>query len=91
MEVLDTFFHKVYVEGNIFRWKKLFEHQFLILNIFLSFSASEAANFFSKIMFKKKLTFFPLKWAMVESGAKEIGKKYISTNFFHPTFDHGSS
>ena len=58
-----------------------------------------AANFFSKIMFKKKLDFFPLKWTMVESGAKEIGgelaaigvklknvfkiKKWISDNFFY--------
>ena len=57
---------------------------FLILNIFLSFSASTAANFFFKIMFEKKLDFFPLKWA------SEIGGDiYISTNFFRPTFDHG--
>ena len=72
MEVLETFFHQLYAEGNGFRWKKLFELHFLILNIFLSFSPSAAANFFSKIMLKKKLDFFPLKWAMVESGAKWI-------------------
>ena len=53
--------------------KKLFELHFLILNIFLSFSSSVAVNFLSKIMFKKKLDFFPLKWAMLESEAKEIG------------------
>ena len=35
----------------------------------MSFSESAAVNFLSKIMFKKKLDFFPLKWAMVESGA----------------------
>ena len=67
------FFHQVYARSNGFRLKKYFEFHFLILNIFLSFSASVAANFFSKIMFEKKLDFFPLKWAMVESGAKEIG------------------
>ena len=66
MEVLETFFHQLYAESNGFRLKKVFELHFLILNIFLSFSASAAANFFSKIMFKKKLDFFPLKWAMVE-------------------------
>ena len=67
------FFHQFYAESNGFRFKKLFELHFLILNIFLSFSPSAAVNFLSKIMFKKKLDFFPLKWAMVESGAKEIG------------------
>ena len=45
----------------------------------MSFTPSAAANFFSKIMFKKKLEFFPLKWAMLESGATEIGGDiYIS-------------
>ena len=52
MEILETFFHQLYAEGNRFRWKKLFELHFLILNIFLSFSLSAAANFFSKIVFK---------------------------------------
>ena len=61
MEVLETFFHPRYAEGNGFRLKKLFELHFLILNIFLSFSSSAAVNFLSKIMFEKKLDFFPLK------------------------------
>ena len=52
---------------------KLFELHFLILNIFLSFSPRVAVNFLYKIMFKKKLDFIPLKRAMVESGANEIG------------------
>ena len=73
MEVLETFFHQLYAEGNGFRLKKLFELHFLILNIFLGFSPSATFNFLSKIMFKKKLDFFPLQWVMVESGAKEIG------------------
>ena len=73
MEVLKNLFHQLYAEGNGFRLQKLFELHFLILNIFLSFSPSAAVNFLSKNMFKKKLDFFPLKWAMVESGAKEIG------------------
>ena len=81
MEVLETSFHQLYAKGNGFRWKKLFELHFLILNIFLSFSASAAANFFSKMMFEKKLDFFPLKWAMVEILSKKIGGGiYISTN-----------
>ena len=67
------FFHQLYAEGNGFRIKKLFELHFLILNIFLSFSPSADLNFLSKIMFKNKLDLFPSKWAMVESGAKEIG------------------
>ena len=71
--VLENFFHQLYAEGNGFRFKKLFELHFFILNIFLSFSPSAAVNFLSKIMFKKKLDFFPLEWVMVESGAKEIG------------------
>ena len=74
MEVLVTFLHQIYAEGNGFWLKKLFELHFLILNIFLSLSPSAAVNFLSKIMFKKKLDFFPLKWVMVESGAKEIGE-----------------
>ena len=74
MEVLETFFHQLYAEGNGFRLKKLFELNFLILNIFLGFSSSAAVNFPSKIMVKKKLDFFPLKWAKVEIGAKEIGR-----------------
>ena len=57
MEVLETFFHQLYAESNGFSRKKLFELHFLILNIFLSFSPSEAANYSSKIMFKKSLTF----------------------------------
>ena len=57
MEVLETFFHQLYAEGNGFRLKKLFELYFLILNIFLSFSPSAAVNFLSKIMFKKSLFF----------------------------------
>ena len=61
MAVLEIFFHQLYAEGNGFRLKKLFELHFLILNIFLSFSPSVAVNFLSKIMFKKKLDFFPLK------------------------------
>ena len=73
MEVLETFYHYLYAASNGFRWKKLFELHFLILNIFLSFSPSAAVNFLSKITFKKKLDFFPLKWAIVESGTKEIG------------------
>ena len=73
MEVVETFFDQLYAEDNGFRLKKIFELHFLILNIFLSFSPSAAVNFLSKIMFKKKLDFFPLKRAMVESGAKEIG------------------
>ena len=73
MEVLEKFYHQLYAEDNGFRLKKLFELHFLILSIFLSYSPSAAVNFLSKIMFKKKLDFFPLKWAMVESGAKEIG------------------
>ena len=73
MEVLETLFHQLYAESNDFRWQNLFEPHFLILNIFFSFSPSAGVNFPSKIMFKKKLDFFPLKLAMVESGAKEIG------------------
>ena len=61
MELLETFFHQLYAEGNGFRFKKLFELHFLILNIFLSFSPSAAVHFLSKIMFKKKLDSFPLK------------------------------
>ena len=37
--------------------KKLFELHFLILIMFLSFSPVAADNFFSKIMFKKSLSF----------------------------------
>ena len=85
MQVLETFFHQFYTEGNGFRWKNLFELHFLILNIFLSFSASAAADFFSKIMFKKKLDFFSPHFRPQISG--DI---YISTNFFRPTFDHDS-
>ena len=51
----------------------------------MSFSPSAAVYFLSKIMFKKKIDFFPLKWAMVESGLKEIGG-YITlknTRKFH--------
>ena len=73
MEVLETFLHQLYAESDGFSLKKLFELYFLILNIFLSFSPSAAVNFLSKIMFKKKLDFWPLKWAMVESEAKENG------------------
>ena len=73
MQVLVTFFHQLYAEDNGFRFKKLFNLHFLIWNIFLSFSPSAAVNFLSKIMFKKKLDFLPTKWAMGESGAKEIG------------------
>ena len=73
MEVMETFFHQLYAKSNGFRFKKLCELHFLIVNIFLSFSPSEAVNFLSKIMLKRKLHFFPLKRAMVESGAKEIG------------------
>ena len=62
-------FYKSYPKS---KKNKLFELHFLILNIFLSVSLSAAVNFLSKVMFKKKLYFFPLKWAMVESGAKEI-------------------
>ena len=61
MEVLETLFHQLYAEGNGFRFKKLFELHLLILNIFLSFSPSATVNFLSKIMFTKKLDFFPLK------------------------------
>ena len=61
MQVLETFFHQLYAEGDDFRLKKLFDLHFLILNIFLSFSPSEAVNFLSKVMFKKMLDFFPLK------------------------------
>ena len=62
MEVLETFFHQLYAESNGFRFKKkLFELHFLILNIFLSFSPSAAVNFLSKIKFKQKFDFFPLK------------------------------
>ena len=57
MEVLETFFHQLYVEGNGFILKELFDLHFLILNIFLSFSSSVAVNFLSKIMFEKKLDF----------------------------------
>ena len=57
MEVLETFFHQLYDEGNGFRLKKLFELHFLILKIFLSFSPSADVNFLSKIMFKKSLIF----------------------------------
>ena len=74
MKVLETLFHQFYAEGNGFRLKKLIELHFLILNIFLSFSPSASVNFLTKIMFKKKLDFFPLKWAMFESAAKEIGE-----------------
>ena len=73
IKILETFFHQLYAEGIGFRFKKIFELHFLILHIFLSFSPSAAVNFLSKIIFKKKLDFFPSKWAMVESGAKEIG------------------
>ena len=73
MEVLETFFHQLYAQSNGFKLKKLFELHFLISNMFLNFSPSAAVNFLSEIMFKKKLDFFPLKWAMVESGAREIG------------------
>ena len=73
MEVLGTFFHQIYAEGNGFGLKKLIELYFLILNISLSFSPSAAVNFFSKIIFKKKFDLFPLKWAMVESEEKETG------------------
>ena len=82
MDVLETFFHQLYAESNCFRWKKLFELHFLILNIFLSFSPCAAVNFLSKIMFKKKLDFFPLKWAMVESGVKEINADLKKIIFF---------
>ena len=51
MGVLGTFFHQLYAEGSGFRWTKLFEIHFVILNIFLSFFPSAAVNFFSKIMF----------------------------------------
>ena len=51
MEVLETFFHQLYTEGNGFKLKKLFDLHFLILNIFLSFSPSGAVNFLYKIMF----------------------------------------
>ena len=73
MEVLETFFHQLYAESNGFRLKELFKLYFLILNIFLSFLPSAAVNVLSKMMFRKKLDFFSSKWAMVESGAKEIG------------------
>ena len=61
MEVLETSFHQLHAEGNGFKLKKLFELHLLILNIFFSFSPSAAVNFLSKIMFKKKLDFLPLK------------------------------
>ena len=61
MDVLETFFHQLHAEGNVFRSKKLFELHFLILNIFLNFLQVRPLIFFSKIMFKKKLDFFPLK------------------------------
>ena len=57
MEVLETFFHQLYAEGDGFRLKKIFEHHFLILNRFFSFSPSAAVNFVPKIMFKKTLIF----------------------------------
>ena len=49
----------------------------------MSFSPSAAVNFFSKIMFKKKLDFSPLNWAVVESGAEKYGGDiYVSTQLW---------
>ena len=50
MEVLETFFHRLYAEGNGFRFKKLFKLHFLILNIFLSFSPSALKDFITSVL-----------------------------------------